>query len=478
MQAQSAIRDPPRFNDLHTALTGVVTRAERQALMLSACAARLAYAAPPPSLSTHTHSLGIPATRGKGRAERKGEEKVKGGRQGRGGGGGWGERDGSRRSQTPFRPRSRSDTPLGYGVYLRDSTVYSAGGGLILPTEVREAMMRLGQCTRQAALQAETVGKIDLAFSHEQVLKLRSQVEESYRDGQWAVTKLGLLLSQRTMLSDWECHSSVTAGTENDEVEEFRLSLPVSPEQLRASTGSGSHELALRTLQGLYVGSMDERQTAQVLDHAVEFEAVHGNDWGVAKVISHARPQSETWRLASDLMFDIDFKLFGVALAGEGEAEVQGFKACGGSDMYSVNILVETSTQAKAMREFVSRVRFLETELVDAGVPVTAETLLPRVLRSGRGGMLLLWGGSVVHLKVLTLDEHYVESELQHRARVAQAEGRRESLCQELESNIALFRFARDALHWLFVSSSMRHTPSCDRIALRLVGSPDAPSQG
>ena len=42
---------------------------------------------------------------------------------------------------------------------------------------------------------------------------------------------------------------AVTAGTEKADVEEFRLSQPVSPEQLRASTGSGSYELALRTLE-------------------------------------------------------------------------------------------------------------------------------------------------------------------------------------------------------------------------------------
>ena len=67
---------------------------------------------------------------------------------------------------------------------------------------------------------------------------------------------------------------------------------------------------------------------------------------------------------------NIDFQLFGVALAGDGEAGVEGFMECGGSDMYSVNILVETSTQAKAsgvrgQRAFLGD----ETELVDAGVP-------------------------------------------------------------------------------------------------------------
>ena len=80
----------------------------------------------------------------------------------------------------------------------------------------------------------------------------------------------------------------------------------------------------------------------------------------------------------------------------------------------------------------------------------------------------VLWQGVSMSIQDQTLDEHYMQSELSSMAARAQEEARREHVCQELERRVSLFKFSRDLLHWLFASSSMRHPPSTDRIAVKL----------
>ena len=61
--------------------------------------------------------------------------------------------------------------------------------------------------------------------------------------------------------------------------------------------------------------------------------------------------------------------------------------------------------------------------------------------------------GSKITIQVIILDEHYVQSELSSRAARARQETARESLHQDLEANVALYRFARSS-HRRFLFSS------------------------
>ena len=92
------------------------------------------------------------------------------------------------------------------------------------------------------------------------------------------MTKLGQLLAQRVMRGGFACRSTVTAGTQQGDMEEFRLSQQIPLARLREAD-SGSLDLGLRQLEGLFV---DQESSVVVLDHEVEFEALEGNDQGVA----------------------------------------------------------------------------------------------------------------------------------------------------------------------------------------------------
>ena len=178
------------------------------------------------------------------------------------------------------------------------------------------------------------------------------------------MTKLGQLLAQRVMQSGFACRSTVTAGTQQGDMEEFRLSQQIPLARLREAD-SGSLDLGLRQLEGLFV---DQESSVVVLDHEVEFEALEGNDQGVAKVLVHARPEAETWRVISDNLFAM-----GHAHAGaEDEPEPPA--------MFSVRILVETTAQKQEVQRALRRLRFSPEELRAAGVPPTSRSMQPQYL--------------------------------------------------------------------------------------------------
>ena len=178
------------------------------------------------------------------------------------------------------------------------------------------------------------------------------------------MTKLGQLLAQRVMRGGFECRSTVTAGTQQGDMEEFRLSQQIPLARLREAD-SGSLDLGLRQLEGLFV---DQESSVVVLDHEVEFEALEGNDQGVAKVLVHARPEAETWRVISDNLFAMGHAH---AEAGD-EPEPPG--------MFSVTILVETTAQKHEVQRALRRLHFSPEELRAAGVPPTCRSMQPQYL--------------------------------------------------------------------------------------------------
>ena len=423
MQAQSPVVDAPRFQDVTSALAGVVTRAERQALVLTSKAARLA-------TPRRQHEPMGPIDHEPARL---------------------------RAGAVPLRPPSSTDIPLGQGVFLRESC--RGDFGVALNPRVQAAVERVHSALVQAALMPGEK-RVDLVFDEGEIGEIRQAAEASYVEGQRSMTKLGQLRAQRVMKGNFECISNVIAGMPVGEAEEFRLSQQVSHEQLRKEESSGSLEFAQKQLQGLHVEDGNEWKGARVIDHEVEFDALRANAQGVAKVIAHARPSSHLWRLiCENVLFSVD-----PMSKTSADDDTHGPRVPEG--ILKVKILVETKEQAADLAEQMRHLKFTEDELQQMGV--SGEAQEARCL-SGSGSMAHVeWQGSRITIQVITLDEHYVQSELSSRAARARQEAARESLHQDLEANVALYRFARDSLHFLLASSSLRHAPSCDRVSLKL----------
>mmetsp|Transcript_41116 Transcript_41116/g.66210 ORF Transcript_41116/g.66210 Transcript_41116/m.66210 type:complete len:464 (-) Transcript_41116:380-1771(-) len=262
MQTQSAVQDPPRFNDVKLALTGVVTRAERQAMMITSRAARLA---------SRPAAAGMPVV------------------------------------AASLRAATWAEVTVGYGVNCRKVLDEHLG-----QPALRRAVGQIHRATLEAV--AEPWSMQELVFSAEEVKELRTMAEASYLDGQRKMTKLGQLLAARVMSSGYECRSMVT-GESGADTEEFRISQVVPLEGLNGNVGS--LDLAQQQLQGLKVGQVTGGwKEAGIVDASVEFEALESNDMNVAKVLAHARPGTELWRFISDSVFDIDYAEMGATEEG------------------------------------------------------------------------------------------------------------------------------------------------------------------
>lgn len=140
--------------------------------------------------------------------------------------------------------------------------------------------------------------------------------------------------------------------------------------------------------------------------------------------------------------------------------------------MFEVKLLVETRQQQAQVLHNMQRLAFSGAELAAVGLSGAATPAQqPQLLPAGSGAgsrVKMLWQGTPIAINVLTIDEHYIESELCTRAEAARVQASREEQILELEHHVPLYRFSRDALHWLLASSSLMHAPSCPRIALRI----------
>jgi len=255
MQIQAPIKDPPRFNDVKLALRASVTRAERQAMMITSRAARI---------SCTAAAAGMPA------------------------------------AATGLRQATWSEVTVGRGVNCRK--VFDEH----LPASLHRAVDQIHRATLEAV--AEPWSTQELVFSAEEVQHVRNTAKASYLDGQRKMTKLGQLLAARVMSSGYECRSMVT-GESGAETEEFRISQVVPVKALNENVGS--LDLAQQQLQGLKVCETCGWTEAGIVDHSVEFEALEINDMAVAKVLAHARPSAELWRFISDSVFDINYAEMG-----------------------------------------------------------------------------------------------------------------------------------------------------------------------
>ena len=408
MQAQSAVEDPPRFSDPQlalTALSGVITRAERAAMMQT---------------RRDPGTLRMP---------------------------------GSFDDAAGLRKETWEKVAVGQGVRCRKHL----DQGCYRETTVQRAVDQVHRCTLEAV--AKPWLQQELVFSADEVTELREVARRSYIEGTRSMTKLGQLLAARTMESGYACHSMVTAESGLD-MEEFRLVQEVSLDRLLAD--AGSLDLAKQQLDGMLVRSEGGAKAACILDHGLDFEAETANKLGVVKVLAHARPESELWRFISDSVFDVTY-------AEEVEDDRQHdsmfeIKVLVESASHAEALHRDLRSNLKRVFSFKDgELRALKVEVSDDSrhVELVSQSKAQRKSK-------VVWQGVPISVQLQTLDEFYVESELSSRMARGRKDAWRERACLEIERRVSLFKFSRDLLHWLFASSSLRHPPSSERILVKL----------
>jgi hypothetical protein len=408
MQAQSAVEDPPRFSDHSQALMGFVTRAESHAMMLTLR-----------ETGAKSQAVALPD---------------------------------SFAAASGLRQETWEKVQVGQGVRCRKHLDQHFDDPVL-----HRAVDQIHQATLEAVLRPWL--QQELVFSAEEVTNLRKVAHTNYVEGTRTMTKLGQLLAARTMDMGYACHSMVTGESgENSEVFRMSQEVPVT----RLAEDIGSLDLAKHQLQDLVVETDSELgvwKPAAVLDHSVEFEAETANGLGVAKVIAHARSHAELWRFISDSVFDISYF-----------SEMDSTQDHQHDSMFEIKVLVESAVQAELLHRDLRTFNFQDAELRALNVPVGDESRNVELVSQSKSARRskVVWRGVGINIRVQTLDEHYLESELSNMVMRGQEDACREKVCQELERRVSLFKFSRDLLHWLFASSSMRHPPTSERITVKL----------
>jgi len=136
------------------------------------------------------------------------------------------------------------------------------------------------------------------------------------------------------------------------------------------------------------------------VDHSIDFDLLHANENGMIKVIAHARPSTELWRLIVDSMFGIEYPELSAECPGLDDQEDFG-------SIYQIQVLVETDEQAEAMHEKLDGVVFADVHLRELGVEDTAETRkFELVSRSDcTRTTQVVWRGTAMRIQVETLNQ-------------------------------------------------------------------------
>ncbi len=230
------------------------------------------------------------------------------------------------------------------------------------------------------------------------------------------VWQMGELLTlSLTQGQEHECRSTVraelwkssTSSIDNNhdvqdvgDVDKMQFSLSETVNVARVHGGCGSLELAKSQLRGLVVNAWGEWRGARVVDHSIDFDLLHANENGMIKVIAHARPSTELWRLIVDSMFGIEYPELSAECPGLDDQEDFG-------SIYQIQVLVETDEQAEAMHEKLDGVVFADVHLRELGVEDTAETRkFELVSRSDcTRTTQVVWRGTAMRIQVETLNQ-------------------------------------------------------------------------
>ena len=314
-----------------------------------------------------------------------------------------------------------------------------------------------------------------LEFTYRQIYEVRDELADYHTTSERKLSAFGQLLTERFTGGGYETTSVVTARSQHQYDDGgmgediFTLTQSLAKADLSTSSGGLVDSYKLATTQ-LAEMSVEDAQPVMV-DHALEYQAEEWNEAGVHRVIAHARPRHDLWKVLADSLFGLD-ELLSTA-----------------SDMYHLKIIVEDEEHAEEMHRLLRTMEFTDAELLGLGLPAQSDTrsasLVEQVTHtagelghvvardqegSGDRSSVVHWYDAHFLVRVQTLNEHYAETEM-----ISMANRERLAICKEMQQErlavqSPLYGFARNVMEWMLTADSVRiaHPPSCPAIKVNI----------
>mmetsp|Transcript_26605 Transcript_26605/g.67087 ORF Transcript_26605/g.67087 Transcript_26605/m.67087 type:complete len:533 (-) Transcript_26605:510-2108(-) len=362
---------------------------------------------------------------------------------------------------------------VGHGIRLSVYPKQVVSSGQKTLSEVVSKLHHAGRAT----LSGSTVAPAQLDFTFHEVYEVRDELADYHTTSERKLSAFGQLLTERFTGGGYETTSVVTARSDADGggmgQDVFTLTQSLTKADLVTSSSGGlvdSYQLATAQLAEM---SVEDEQPVMV-DHALEYQAEEWNEAGVHRVIAHARPRHDLWKVLADSLFGLD-----ELIPNRGAA----------TDMYHLKIVVEDEEHAEAMHRSLRQMEFTDAELLGLGLSARSDTRtaslieqsthtageLGHMVAVGTGGSgdrssVIQWYDSHFLVRVQTLNEHYAETEM-----ISATNRERMAICKEIQQErlavqSPLYGFARNFLEWMLTSDSIRiaHPPSCSTIKVSI----------
>ncbi|EKX37462.1 hypothetical protein GUITHDRAFT_145018 [Guillardia theta CCMP2712] len=344
--------------------------------------------------------------------------------------------------------RCRSRRAVGHEIRRRSSI----GANAIVQEPILQSVVAQIHNTAIAALECPSKHH-DLDFSYSEINRVRDEVATFYNEGQRTMVQLAHLITAVLSEEKFECRSTVTA--KSDDGLEFKLTEIVPLSTL--TKGAVSMELAENQIDGLAVNSEGAWKPVKVVNHAVEFDALERNNYGLHRVMMHAKPSNELWKQIADSIFEVEDP--------EARASDDLF-----DNMYHIRLLVETPEKVEMLHRRIRTLCFRDSELRSLALPVSDKTRQLELISQVDSHHIsaVMWKGTGIAIQVQSLDEFYRETELTTMAARSLKEAKREEFFQMLEKSTPVYRFSRDMLHWMLASKAFSAPPSCEFISVNI----------
>eukprot|EP00960_Hanusia_phi_P049226 759441-Hanusia_phi.AAC.2 len=344
--------------------------------------------------------------------------------------------------------RCRSRRAVGHEIRRRSSI----GAHAIVQEPILQSVVAQIHNTAIAALECPSKHH-DLDFSYSEINRVRDEVATFYNEGQRTMVQLAHLITSVLSEEKFECRSTVSARS--DDGLEFKLTEIVPLSTL--TKGTVSMELAQKQIDGLAVNSEGAWKPVKVVNHAVEFDALERNTYGLHRVMMHAKPSNELWKQIADSIFEVE----------DPEARPSDDLF---DNMYHIRLLVETPEKVEMLHRRIRTLCFRDSELRGLALPVADSTRQLELISQVDSHHIsaVMWKETGIAIQVQSLDEFYRETEMTTMAARSLKEAQREEFFQRLEQSTPVYRFSRDMLHWMLASQAFSAPPSCEFISVNI----------
>lgn len=211
----------------------------------------------------------------------------------------------------------------------------------------------------------------------------------------------------------------------------------------------------------------------RMVDHSLDYLADEWNEFGVHRVITHARPGEDLWMVIADSLFGLDDTMPDLKHVDE--------------DMYRLKIVVEDGAHAAKLHRYLRNLEWSDNELQSQGIPVESATreavLVEESTHTAQdlGHMVTLgqeatgdrtsivdWWGAGVQIRIQTLDEDYAETEMLSMMNREKLWLRKLAHQEELASVSPLYGFTRNLVKWMLSSDCVSAPPSMEQIKVNI----------